>query len=587
MNFLSGDYTIGENMNVAPQFGVDNSLAYTPQAGSTGPTLTSLLSNPAIQTAMLNFAGALDPNGFGGRLAKAGLTMRQSLSTAQANAQVNGGSGMSTSTPSSNTAPPTMTQGNVDDNAKALSRLGTFLKNAHQINPSMVPKGYENMFISALNAQPVIENPTQPASIGQTLAGDTQNAVQGSFNVPDALALSMTPEQVQHAYSQNIANREMLLREAALPGELAYKDAAREHMRWQMSPQRVEDQIRVNREQIMGNLDLYKGKQAWDIATAKDFAARNPALSNMEVPYMPGVTIGQLSEFAATNNAGADAMTKMIGYAVSFQEAQLRANAEMEAIRLRAQATGQEQEFIKTWGLYEKFNKDIAQYSNDMTEADWKKLTPQEQTIARLSGKTFRTPERQAALNDAIRAKRELEQRLFPQNASALAKAEDDLAASGASIQGNPIRVQADTSKLDEITRRTKGKPMWKFDVRSMFDYTTPNIEGVDPALLNSLIYYESGGDQNARSKKGAIGLTQLMPGTARDMGVNPFDPKDNVRGGAKYLKQLQIRYGGDLRKALAAYNWGYNNVDKYGYEGAPKSTKDYVNKVLAFYSKV
>jgi len=81
--------------------------------------------------------------------------------------------------------------------------------------------------------------------------------------------------------------------------------------------------------------------------------------------------------------------------------------------------------------------------------------------------------------------------------------------------------------------------------------------EGVDPALLRSLIQQESGGKQSARSGVGAIGLTQLMPSTAASLGVDPNDPLQNVRGGARYLKQMLDMFGGDEQRALIAYNAG------------------------------
>ena len=88
----------------------------------------------------------------------------------------------------------------------------------------------------------------------------------------------------------------------------------------------------------------------------------------------------------------------------------------------------------------------------------------------------------------------------------------------------------------------------------------------------------ESGGKQSARSKKGAIGLTQLMPSTAKELGVNPYDPWQNLLGGARYLRQQYERFG-DWSKALAAYNAGPGRVEK---GNIPKETQRYVQKVLA-----
>ena len=86
---------------------------------------------------------------------------------------------------------------------------------------------------------------------------------------------------------------------------------------------------------------------------------------------------------------------------------------------------------------------------------------------------------------------------------------------------------------------------------------------GVSPALIDSVMHHESRGDAKAKSPKGALGLMQLMPATAKDLGVNPDDPAQNILGGARYLGQLLKRYGGDEEKALAAYNAGMKTVDK------------------------
>lgn len=103
--------------------------------------------------------------------------------------------------------------------------------------------------------------------------------------------------------------------------------------------------------------------------------------------------------------------------------------------------------------------------------------------------------------------------------------------------------------------------------------------EGVDETVFLSLVYQESRFKTCAKSTVGAIGLTQLMPGTAADLGVNPYDLEDNLRGGARYFKQ-QLRKFGSVDLALAAYNSGPGNVQKYG--GIPpfKETRDYVYNI-------
>lgn len=102
----------------------------------------------------------------------------------------------------------------------------------------------------------------------------------------------------------------------------------------------------------------------------------------------------------------------------------------------------------------------------------------------------------------------------------------------------------------------------------------------VSVKMIEAIIKIESSGNANAISGVGAIGLMQLMPATAKDLGVtNPLDPRQNILGGTKYLNQLLGRYKGDIDKTIAAYNWGLGNVDRKGISNLPKETKDYLTK--------
>jgi soluble lytic murein transglycosylase-like protein len=111
---------------------------------------------------------------------------------------------------------------------------------------------------------------------------------------------------------------------------------------------------------------------------------------------------------------------------------------------------------------------------------------------------------------------------------------------------------------------------------------------GLEAALLHAVISVESGYNPNAVSRRGAGGLMQLMPATAKRFGVaNVFDPADNVRGGAQYLAELLTLFKNDLRLALAAYNAGENAVLKYGRKIPPyPETAAYVPKVVDFYNR-
>ena len=145
---------------------------------------------------------------------------------------------------------------------------------------------------------------------------------------------------------------------------------------------------------------------------------------------------------------------------------------------------------------------------------------------------------------------------------------------SEASIFGRPLRSiprdsrgKTDTAAFDSIIAREA------------------RAAGIDPALVKAVIHRESYFNPGAISSAGARGLMQLMPATARDMGVRDVtDPEQNIRGGTRYLAMLVSRYHGDTTKALAAYNAGMKNVDDHN--GIPpfKETQEYVEAVNRHY---
>jgi membrane-bound lytic murein transglycosylase MltF len=152
-----------------------------------------------------------------------------------------------------------------------------------------------------------------------------------------------------------------------------------------------------------------------------------------------------------------------------------------------------------------------------------------------------------------------------------------------------PIDKKADKIYRDKSTTSTNVVRVKSEDTSDFHSIIHEKAEtyDIDPSLIEAVIETESNWNSMAISRKGAMGLMQLMPSTASDMDVrNPFNPEENIEGGTKYLKYLLNRFKGDLTLALAAYNAGPNAVEKYGYIIPPyNETRQYVSKVLSLYN--
>jgi hypothetical protein len=150
-------------------------------------------------------------------------------------------------------------------------------------------------------------------------------------------------------------------------------------------------------------------------------------------------------------------------------------------------------------------------------------------------------------------------------------------------IKSAPAKKRATTrpTALSRTSRSTSNNP-------SAYDRIINSActrHGVDPALVQAIVKVESDFDPYALSRKGAMGLMQLMPQTAAAMNVgNSFNPHDNIDGGVKYLRYLLDRYEGNLPLALAAYNAGETAVKKWGTIPPYRETQNYVKKIMKIY---
>lgn len=151
-------------------------------------------------------------------------------------------------------------------------------------------------------------------------------------------------------------------------------------------------------------------------------------------------------------------------------------------------------------------------------------------------------------------------------------------------IQSLPKEQKTEAVQAGQKQSKVLGNmPLADAKLSSLIDSAARKYK-VDPKLVAAVAEVESNGRQEAVSSVGAIGVMQLMPDTAAALGVDPYDKQQNIEGGAKYLRQMLDTFGGDLKKAVAAYNAGPGAVKAYGGIPPYKETQNYVSKVLDIY---
>ncbi len=146
-------------------------------------------------------------------------------------------------------------------------------------------------------------------------------------------------------------------------------------------------------------------------------------------------------------------------------------------------------------------------------------------------------------------------------------------------IKDTPVSFESiledESSKLPGAQNQISG------DINRIIE-TASKKYNISSNIIKEIIQAESGFDPNAVSRTGAMGLMQLMPGTANILGINnAFDPTENIDGGVRYLRDMLTEFGGDLELALAAYNAGPGSVKKYGGIPPYEETRNYVKKIM------
>lgn len=181
-----------------------------------------------------------------------------------------------------------------------------------------------------------------------------------------------------------------------------------------------------------------------------------------------------------------------------------------------------------------------------------------------------------------LKMQRRVNDRLFQILANNKENDDTSLPFYGRAFSGAAVE-EKDPSEIPQLIQKNDALPPPRQEVEEIINEAAGTY-GVDAALIRSVIRAESGFQIRSTSPRGAQGLMQLMPDTARELGVkDSYDPRQNIMGGVRYLRMLLDRYHGDESLALAAYNWGMGNLERSP-DRLPKETRAYVSRVTEYW---
>jgi len=488
------DYT---NLFGSGGFQVDPSLALTPTASTGGvDDLTRLLAMIAGKAG----SALSTPGSIGDVMGKGAVQM------AQASGVNKGGTTPTAPTP---TAAP---QANPLDTAKSYSKMGSMLKDAFALNPSLIPDGYKDEFSRALSLNPSqMQNPTVPApAASEPPAAGVAPQVQPQQEIvprlSEALAMTLSPEQVTGLQNFAVTKSAEERARALNPVDIAERQARTQHygdlrayQQWQMDPQRVEDAIRQNTAPVLAQFENLKKTNQLTRDNIATFISNNPGIASMKLPG--GMTVGQQAELSAANPDMAKNIGGLIERGIAYEAAKYTADKHLQAVRASADATGQIRQFTIDSQMYEKANADIAKWEAAPTAESWAKMQPTDRMMAAAKGITGpRTPALQDAINKAKTMRDAIGTKLYGPSYSKLRDMEEK-SGGGADIVVTPEQLKGMTEGQRATTTSHLPEFMKMFSNQAIGPYISDHailgtIQNPVPSEEHPITKYLRGGGE-------------------------------------------------------------------------------------------